>query len=173
MISPSLLCIRNFVIYISGEGFILTLNLNYICVCIDMFVHHIKVYVLICLCMLYNLIVGYNSYWYFLYLSCACFIPLLRHFYICVCINLFVNIISMVTAICLCTLYKMLLGCATSWEQCHAYLLYIVCYSIAVILFDLHSKKWINTLLFELVVTCIETNIFVTSFSISHNLSLL
>ena len=32
----------------------------------------------------------------------------------------------------------------------------------------LHSKNWINILLFELVVTCIETHIFVPSFSIYH-----
>ena len=37
-----------------------------------------------------------------------------------------------------------------------------------VILVGLHSQKWINILLFELVATFIETHIFVTSFLISH-----
>ena len=92
----------------------------------------------------------------------------LNHCNICVCINMFVNIISMVTVICLCTSYDLLLGCATSWESCHAYLLYIICYSIVVILVDLHSKKWMNISLFELVVKCIEIHIFVPSFSTYH-----
>ena len=74
----------------------------------------------------------------------------------------------MVTTICLCTSYNILLGCATYWESCHAYFLYIICYSIVVILIDLHSQRWINILFFELVVTCIETHTFVPSFSIYH-----
>ena len=83
MISPSLPCLVYFVICISGEGFILPLHLNYICVCIymlvhlitvfylyvlayynsvciDMFVYLIKVSVLLCLCRLYNIIVEYT-----------------------------------------------------------------------------------------------------------------
>ena len=32
----------------------------------------------------------------------------------------------------------------------------------------LHSQKWINTMLFELVSTCIKTHIFVSTLSISH-----
>ena len=36
------------------------LKLNYICVCIDMFVHPIMLAVLLFLCMLYNIIFGYN-----------------------------------------------------------------------------------------------------------------
>ena len=39
-------------------GVILPLHLKYICVCIDMFVNHKMVSELLCLCMLYNIIVG-------------------------------------------------------------------------------------------------------------------
>ena len=51
--------------YIFCAGGILPLHLNYICVCIDMFVHHITVYALIYLCMLYNQIVDCTSFWIF------------------------------------------------------------------------------------------------------------
>ena len=126
-------------------------------------------YILLCSCMLYNLAVGYTSSSLFvLYLSSAYVSPPLRHCYIFVCINLVVNVISMVTAICLCTSYNMLLGCATSWALCHARFLYIIGYSVVVILVDLNSQKWIDILLFELVVTCMEAHIFVNSFSISY-----
>ena len=74
----------------------------------------------------------------------------------------------MVTAIFFCTFYRLQLGCATSWELCHTYILYNICYSIVVVLVVLHLQKWINILLFELIVTCIETHIFVPCFSISH-----
>ena len=104
----------------------------------------------------------------FLFISCECVIPQLHHCYICVCINIFVNVIFMVTEICLCTSYKPLLGCAKSWESCCAYFLCMIFYSIVVILVDLNSQEWINILLFELVVTWIEANIFVPSGSISH-----
>ena len=52
--------------------------------------------------------------------------------------------------------------------MCHTYFLYIIFYAIVAILFDLHSQNWIYISLFELVVTCIETHIFVTILSISH-----
>ena len=39
----------------------------------------------------------------------------LRHCYVCVCINMFVGVIYIVAAICLCTSYDMLHSCATSW----------------------------------------------------------
>ena len=61
---------------------------------------------------------------------------------------MFVNVISMVTTICLCTSYVPLLGCATSWESWHAYFLYIICYPIVVILVELHSQNCINISLF-------------------------
>ena len=69
---------------------------------------------------------------------------------------------------CLCTSYNLLLGCATYWEYCYAYFLYIICYAIFAILVELHSQYWINISLFGLVVTCIEAHIIVPSFSISH-----
>ena len=61
-----------------------------------------------------------------------------------------------------------LLGWATYWESFHAYSLYIICYSVVVILIDPYSQKCINISLFELVVTGIETHIFVPNLSISH-----
>ena len=145
------------------------LQINYICVYIDIFVHLITVSVLLCLCILYHLFFGYTSYWYFvLYLSCVYVSPPLRHCYICVCINIFVNVISMVTAIFLCTSYNWLLSCTTSWASCHAYFLYIISYSIVVVLVDLNSQKWIDISLFELLITCMEAHIFVPSLSIYH-----
>ena len=137
-------------IYIYGEGFILPLQLNYICFSIYMFVHIITVSVLLCLFMLNNIIVCYTSSRYsVLYFSCTWVILPLCHCYMCVCIHVFVNVITMVTAIFQGTSYDLLLGWATSWESCRAYFLYIICYSIVVILIDLHSKKWINISLFE------------------------
>ena len=127
--------------YISCPGVILSPQLNYIWVFIYMFLHHITVYVLLCLCMLHNIIFGYTSFWNFvLYLSCAWVIPPLHHFYMCVCIHMFVNIRSMDTAICFCTSYDLLLGCDKSWEYCHVYFLYIICCSIVAILVGLHSQ---------------------------------
>ena len=69
---PSLFCIGGFVIYIYCEGVILPLNLNYICVFIDMFFHNITVSTLICLCMLYNIIIGCNSSWYLFSIFILC-----------------------------------------------------------------------------------------------------
>ena len=103
MLSISLFCIGKFVIYISCPRVILPLQLNYIFICIDMFVNLLTVYVLLCVCMLYNLIVGYTSSRVFcsVYLLCMGY-STTAPFYICVCINMFVNIISMFTAIFLC-----------------------------------------------------------------------
>ena len=104
MFPPSLPCIGNFVINISGEEFILPMHLSYIYVRIDMFVNPLMMSILLYLCMLYNLTIGYTSYWYcVIYLPGAYISPPLRHCYICIYINMFVNVISMVTAICLCT----------------------------------------------------------------------
>ena len=117
--------------YISSELCILPLHLNYIYVFTDMFVHLITVSVLLFLCMLYNIIVGYNLSWCFVItLSCACVITPLSHCYICVCIDMFVSFISMATSICLCNSYNMILGCSTSWTPCHEYLLYMICYAV-------------------------------------------
>ena len=48
------------------------LHLNYICVCIDKFVHHTTVSALIYFYISYNLIVGFNSFFVFcsIYLWC-------------------------------------------------------------------------------------------------------
>ena len=65
-----------------------------------MFVHIITVSVLLCFCMLYNIIVGNISSCYFvLYLSCAWIIPPLCHCCTCVCINMSMDVISLVTVI--------------------------------------------------------------------------
>ena len=81
--------------------------------CIDIFVNIITVSVLLCLCMLYDIIVGYNLSCYFvLYLSNEWVVPPLWNCCICVFINMFVNVIPMVTVRCLCTSYDLLLGCA-------------------------------------------------------------
>ena len=63
---------------------------RYVCasyngVCIDMFVNLITVSIFLCVYMLYNLVVGYTSSWYFvIYIPCAQVIPPLCHYYICV-----------------------------------------------------------------------------------------
>ena len=99
------------------------------------------VYVLLCLFMLHNLIFTYTSSWYFvLYISFVWVNPSLRNCYICVCINMFVNVIYMVTAICLCSSYDMLLDCAIYWEYRRSYFLYIICYAIFSNLVDLNSQ---------------------------------
>ena len=51
---------------------IISAFVSYNGVCMDMFVNVITVSVLLCFCMLYNLIVSYTSFWCFvLYLSCV------------------------------------------------------------------------------------------------------
>ena len=155
MRSPSFFCIGKLYIYISSlfRGDSSTAPELYLClywyVCasyngvwIDTFVNLIMVSVLLFLCMVYNLTVGHTLSWYFvLSLSRAYLIPPLRHGYICVCINMFVNVILMITVISLCTLYNLILGCATFWASCHAYFLYIIGYSIVIILVELYSQK--------------------------------
>ena len=85
-------------------------------------------------CWLYFILV------FFPYRSRAWVTPKLRHFYLCVCMNMFANVIFMVNAICLCTSYDMLLGCTKYWESCHAYLLHIIRCSIASTIVDLNSQ---------------------------------
>ena len=160
MLSLSRPCLGNCVIYFRWRIYSATAPELYLCsywyifsscngVCIDMIVHIIMFSLLLCVCILYNLTVDYTSSCYFvLYLSCAYSIPPLLHCYICFLINIVVNFIPVVTAICLCTLYNLLLGCAISWASCYAYFLYIIGYSIVVILVDLNSQKWIDTWLF-------------------------
>ena len=81
---------------------------------------------------------------------------------------MFVIVISMFTAICWCNSYNLILGCTPSGEGYNTYFLYMIYYAIVAVFTELHSQKWIRISLFELVVTCIETHIFVISFSISH-----
>ena len=139
MHSPSLFFLGKFVIYIYSlsRGYSSTATELYLyfyfyvfesykSVCIDIFF------------MLYNLIFGCTSSRGVMYLSCAWAVPPIHHCYICVCINMFINIISIVTAICLCNSYHMLSGCDTSWALYRAYFLYIIGYSIVVILVDIH-----------------------------------
>ena len=69
-----------------------------------------------------------------------------------------VKVLYILTAICYCNLYYLLLGCNPYWEACRSYILYIICYSIVAILVDLNPQKWITVFLFESFVTCIETH---------------
>ena len=59
---PESISMAKFVIFISCEGLILPLKLNYICVCVDMFVHNITESVLISLSLLCNIITVCESY---------------------------------------------------------------------------------------------------------------
>ena len=139
---PQVCLVLGILLAISGEVFILPLHLNYICVSIDMFLHIVMVSVLLCLWILYHLIVGYTSSWYFvLYISCVYVIPPLSHCSIYVCINMFVNVISMVTAKWMCTSYNLILGCATYWALCNKYFLYIIGYYVVVTLVELNSQN--------------------------------
>ena len=72
MCSSSMLCLGNFVIYISCSGVILTLHKDYICVSMDIFVHHIAVSELISLCELNNIIVVCTSSWVYCTISLLC-----------------------------------------------------------------------------------------------------
>ena len=112
---PESIFLDKFVIYIYFVGVIWPMRLHYVFVSIDMFVHHITVSELICLCMLYNLIIVCTSYWIFLYISCVWFIIPLRRCYICVWIHMFVNIISMFNSIYLCTLHDLIIVGTPTW----------------------------------------------------------
>ena len=88
---PSLFCHEKFVIYISCSGVIIQMHLNYIYIFIGMFVHHIKLSILICLCTLYTLIVVCTSSWVFFPISLqrmgyySTVLLLHSNFYVCVC----------------------------------------------------------------------------------------
>ena len=100
MIYQGLPCIGKFVMYISCSGVITSQHLNYIFVCIHIFVYRIKVSAFIFLCMVYNNFLRCTSCWVFFYISPM--YGLFYHcviFYICICIHMFVNIISTFTAI--------------------------------------------------------------------------
>ena len=49
---------RSLGLFLFGKSVILPLHMNYIYIFIDMFVHNIMVYVLICSILLYNIIIG-------------------------------------------------------------------------------------------------------------------
>ena len=51
------------------------------------------------------------------YISCVWVILLLNFCYICVCINIFVNVISVFTAICLHNLQNIPIACTQSWRS--------------------------------------------------------
>ena len=89
----------------------------------------------------------------------------------CRCIRIFINMsvyfIYMFTSIFGCASHDLLLGCTPYWKYFHE----VFCILFFMPLFPLSltcSQKCINISLFELVATCIETRIFVPSFSISH-----
>ena len=72
MHSLSIFCVGKFLIYFSYSEVVLLLILNYIWVCIDIFLHHITDYAFKYLYMLSNLIVGCNSYCVFCPISLLC-----------------------------------------------------------------------------------------------------
>ena len=170
MRSLIMLFLGQFVIYFSCTGVILTLYLHYICVCVDIFVHRMMVFSLICLCMLYNVTVGCTSSWVFcpVYILCMgyYFAVLLLHLHFC---SYVCEFLSTFTVICWCNSYNHIIGCTPSWEACPTYFLYVFFSAIVAILIELHAIQWINIYLFGLVGRCIETNIFVPSFSIAHD----
>ena len=145
------------------------LHLNYFFICIDMFVHHITMSAVICLCMLYNTFVGCTSSLIMFPISLL-FVLLLYcvNCYICMCINMFVNVISMFPDICWCNSYNILLAWTTYWEAFNSYFLYILFNATIKIFIILHSQKWINIYLFEWFITCIEAHIFAPSLLIYH-----
>ena len=107
------------VYYISCTWMILPLRHKYICIFIDMFVNTIPVSIFICLCILYNILIGGTSYWwFFLYLSYEWVVLPFRCSNIYVCINIFVDIISIFTSIYFCTLYNRLLCWTPFCEYC-------------------------------------------------------
>ena len=67
----------------------------------------------------------------------------------------------MVTVICFCTSYEMILGFTMSWEYCCSYLIFMICYANVVIPIDLHSQSGLTPIfwIYPLVVMCIETRI--------------
>ena len=68
---------------------------------------------------------------------------------------MFLNVISMFTAICWCTSYAIILGCNKYREAFNPYFLYMVFHSIVAILIDLNSQKLIDISFFQLVATYI------------------
>ena len=79
---------------------------------------------------------------FIIYISCAGVILPLRLYYICVCINMFVNSISMFAAICLCMVYNIIIRC-TAYSVSSP--LYIVCvvYSNTAMLLHICSNSYV------------------------------
>ena len=113
--APWVCFLMKFVIYTSFAGLFLPLHFHYICIYIYMFLHNM-VCALIFQCMLYNLIIGCNLYWVFsLYLSYLWVILPLHSHYIWFYNNLFVNILSIFTAISLPIQHDLLPSFTPSW----------------------------------------------------------
>ena len=81
----------------------------------------------------------------------------------------------MFTVICLHTSYDLLLGCTPSWEDCHAYLLYIILMALLPSSLKLINKNGLTTICLNLPFSWHmhwNTSFFL-SFSISHIFSFL
>ena len=155
--SPSLFCIRKLYIYISCSWVILTLRHCHICICIDMFVY----------------VIQYNFCLYFILVILFYTSPVHGLFY------RFIIVTSDLVFICLWILYPCFL-----WYVGVIYTIYSlvvlhlgkISIHIPFIWFVIplspSSLTCIHnnglTPLLKLVVTCIETHIFIPSFSISH-----
>ena len=116
MNSPSLFCLGKFVIYNYFSEVIIRLHLHYICACIYRFLNNITVYALICLCILYYLIIGYTSSWYFCSIHILCMVysttvPLLH-----LCLNwYFCEYYVYFYCDIFCTLHYLLIGSDPYW----------------------------------------------------------
>ena len=150
MRSPSLPCLGKFVIHISCAGVILPLHLMYICVFIYMFVRLKTVYALLFVCMLYNLIVVYTSYWcIWSYIS-----PMCGLFFRCIIVTFTILFICLwMLSLCLLLYFGVLYTIFTlvvlhiGRRVMHIYCMWFV-FAIVAILVDLNSQYWINISLF-------------------------
>ena len=79
-----------FVIYTSCAEVILPLRLNYINICIDMFVYNIKVFALIFLHMLYNISISCISSWGVCSLPLLCTVYSTTAVFLHLCLNQYV-----------------------------------------------------------------------------------
>ena len=148
---PSMWGIAKFVIYIYSlsRGNYSTAPELYLCLYLYVYASYNGVCIFI-----FVYVIQSNCWIYFILVFCSISLMCMGYFttasLLKMCLyHFFVNIISIVTAIGLCTSYHMLVGCAKYWAFCHAYLLYTIGHSIVVILVDLHSQKWINRYFFK------------------------
>ena len=127
----------------------------YVCVCYKSFCIVIFLYVIQSNCCLYFILVFIS-----ISLLCMCYsateslLHLCLYYYVC---EFYIY-----------GYFDMFLYFIRSAPWLHYILEILSCIFLAVIFVDLHSQKWINISLFELVVTCIEILIFLPCFSISH-----